>query len=290
MEIGYYPGCSLHSNSKEYDSSIKAVLERLNIALSEIKDWNCCGATPAHSVGKELGVALPYSNILNASDQGQKSILAPCAACYNRLRVSQHEVETNPSVKSSLEGIFGREVETDLKVMNILEFLRDLVGLQKIKDAVTHELKGLKVAAYYGCLLLRPHDILGFDDEECPESMEEIIKATGADPVNWTHRTECCGGSLAVPETDIALSLSEKIFKSAKKAGAEAIIVGCPLCHLNLDMRLSGINKKFNTDYSIPVLYITELIGLSFGISINKLGIDKHFVSADLLKNRLNLK
>lgn len=285
MNFGYYPGCSAHATAKEYELSMREVCKVFNIQLEEIEDWNCCGATPAHTTKEELGVALPYANIVNASKQGLENIIAPCAACYNRLKVADYEVHHSNTMKERMNFIIGETAEKDLRIINILEFFKDVYGLDKIKAEVKKPLKDLKVASYYGCLLVRPGKILQFDDEEDPTSMDELITALGGTPVQWSSKTECCGGSHAIPMKGIVLDLVKKILDSARIAGADCIAVACPLCQANLDMRQEQINKKYKTNFKFPILYITQLLGLALDIPIKNLGLSSQFISpAELLK------
>jgi heterodisulfide reductase subunit B len=286
MSIGYYPGCSLHATAKEYDMSMRAVCKTININLEEVEDWNCCGATPAHTTSEELGIALPYSNLVNASKQNLSSLVAPCAACYNRLKVADYRVKNSEKVKQSMDYLTAGASENNVKVLNIIEFFRDVYGFEKLKELVKNPLTDLKVACYYGCLLVRPADIIKFDDPEDPTSMDELIQVLGGTTVDWSHKTECCGGSHAIPKTDIVLELCRKILKAAELAGAECIAVACPLCQANLDMRQTQINKQFNTKFNIPVLYITELIGLALGINYTNLGLNSHFTSTSNIKEK----
>lgn len=265
--------------------SMRAVCNAFNIQLEEVEDWNCCGATPAHTTKEELGVALPYANIVNASKQGLENIIAPCAACYNRLKVADYEVHHSSSMKERMNFIIGETAEKDLRIINILEFFKDVYGLDKVKAAVKKPLKDLKVASYYGCLLVRPGKILQFDDEEDPTSMDELISALGGTPVEWSCKTECCGGSHAIPMKGIVLDLVKKILTSAQNVGADCIAVACPLCQANLDMRQDQINIKYGTNFKFPILYITQLLGLAIDIPTKELGMNSHFVSPiDVLK------
>lgn len=289
MSYGYYPGCSLHATAKEYGASMRAVCNSFDIQLEEVEDWNCCGATPAHTTKEELGIALPYANIINASKQGLENLIAPCAACYNRLKVADYEVHHSNDIKERMNFIIGETSEKELKIFNILEFFNDVYGLDKIKSSVKKPLKDLKIASYYGCLLVRPGKILQFDDEEDPTSMDELISALGGTPVQWSSKTECCGGSHAIPMKGIVLDLVKKIFDSAINTGADCIAVACPLCQANLDMRQSQINKKYGTGFNFPVLYITQLIGITLGIPFKELGMDSHFVSPSAILKKYDL-
>lgn len=287
MGYGYFPGCSLHSTAKEFSISTEAVCNEIDIQLDEVKNWVCCGATPAHTTREELGIALPYSNILNASEQGLESIVAPCAACYNRLKSADHAVHNSEEIKHRIDEILGNEVKQNVKILHILELLRDEYGYEKLKGSIKKPLKNLKVACYYGCLLVRPNEIVNFDDVEDPVSMDELVTVTGATPVPWSHKTECCGASHAIPRTDIVLELCKKILNAAKIAGADCIAVACPLCHVNLDMRQDQINEKYVTEFKTPIFYITQLLALSLGVPYEKLSFSSHFVDPlNLLKQK----
>lgn len=279
-KYGYFPGCSLHSTAKEYDMSLKAVCRKLGVTLQEVDDWICCGATPAHATSEELGFALPYQNLTSAASAGLTDVLAPCAACYNRLKQTSHYVSARPEIKSRMTEITGRSLNGGITVTNILEFFRDRVGLDALKNSMNKPLAGIRIAPYYGCLLVRPSDVLGFDDPEDPQSMDEIITALGAESLPWSRKTDCCGGSLAIPEAGIVMELGRKIFSSASAVRADCIAVACPLCQSNLDMRQKPINKKYKTDFNIPVVYITQLAGLALGIDPEELGFDLLFTDA----------
>ncbi len=191
MTIGYYPGCSLHGTGREYDESVRAVAGALGLTLREIDDWSCCGATSAHSVNPLLAVVLPARNLALAESAGMTDVLTPCAACYNRLARSEHAVATNPELAEKMPRLLGRPFSNSVHVRTVLDVLRE--SLPVIKEKTVQPLKGMKVACYYGCLLLRPAEIAGGDDPESPTFMEEIVKAIGAEPVTWNLRMDCCG-------------------------------------------------------------------------------------------------
>jgi heterodisulfide reductase subunit B2 len=289
MSFGYYPGCSLHATAKEYGASMEAVCKVFNIKLQEVDDWNCCGATPAHTTKEELGIALPYANIVNASKQGLQNLVAPCAACYNRLKVADYEVHHSKDIKARMEFVIGETAVNDLRIMNILEFFKEQFAIRNLQSEIKQPLKDLKIASYYGCLLVRPGKILQFDDEEDPTSMDDLISVIGATPIQWSSKTECCGGSHAIPMKGIVLDLVKKILDSAKNTGADCIAVACPLCQANLDMRQNQINKKYGTNFNIPVLYITQLIGLALGIPFKELGLDSHFINPNAILRKFDL-
>ncbi|MCK9414777.1 MAG: CoB--CoM heterodisulfide reductase iron-sulfur subunit B family protein [Prolixibacteraceae bacterium] len=279
MKIGFYPGCSLTGSSREYNESVVASAKALEIELVEIKDWNCCGATAAHVMNEELSLSLPARIMAMAEEQGLTEVVVPCAACYNRLKVTQHELEDEHKRTRVIE-ILKQPYKGDLKIINVLQML-EAYGAESIKTRVTRPFAH-KVACYYGCLLVRPHSILKFDRVEDPQSMDTLIKAIGGTTLDWAFKTECCGAGFSVSRTDLVAKLSGNILKDANDRGAEAVIVACPLCQSNLDMRRGAINKTLDIPIEIPVIYITQAIGLALGIEAKELGLKRHFVTVEL--------
>ena len=279
MKIGFYPGCSLTGSSREYNESVAAVAKALDIELVEIKDWNCCGATAAHSMNEELALSLPARIMALAEEQGLTEIVVPCAACYNRLKVTQHELE-NDTKRARVAEILQLPYKGSLRIINVLQLL-EAYGPENIKAKVNQPFAH-KVACYYGCLLVRPQSILKFDRVEDPQSMDSMIKVIGGSTLDWAFKTECCGGGFSVSRTDLVAKLSGNILKDAADRGAEAIIVACPMCQSNLDMRRGAINKTLQVPSNIPVIYITQAIGLALGIGARELGLKRHFVTVEL--------
>jgi heterodisulfide reductase subunit B2 len=286
MQIGYYPGCSQEGTAKEYDKSLREILKILEVALTEIEDWSCCGATSAHVTSHKLSLALSARNLALAEKQGLNEIFAPCAACYNRLASSKKELIEHPEQKNEIETIIEEKINNIPEIFNIVNFFQK-IGKEKIAEKKKNDLKTLKAACYYGCLLVRPIGINN-DDSEQPNSMEEIIKATGAQTVDWNFKLECCGAAHSIARKDIVVDLSKKILDDAKKHGANVVVVACPMCHSNLDMRQKNIKSKFEGYKEIPVLYLSELIGLALGFDKKQLGIDTHFIEFNLpIKNNV---
>lgn len=278
MTYGYFPGCSLHATAKEFNQSTQAICNSIGIELEEINDWVCCGATPAHTTKEDLGIALPAFSLEQAAKQGLKEVIAPCAACYNRFKASQYEIKNHTKIKERISRIFDEPLQDNVEIFHIIEMLRDKYSYEKLKEQISKPLNGLKVVSYYGCLLVRPNHIVNFDDEEDPTSMDELVSLLGGEAIFWSHKTECCGASHAIPQTEIVLELCSNILKAAEIAGADCIAVACPLCHANLDMRQHQINKKFNKNFNIPIVYITQLTGIALNIPVDKLGLTTHFV------------
>jgi heterodisulfide reductase subunit B len=259
----------------------------MGMELQEIKDWVCCGSSPAHQCDEVMSVALPAKNLALAAKTGEsKDVCAPCASCYSRLKLAQHKM-TDEKTKKDIEQVIDEPYPTDLNVLHMLDVVVERVGVEKIEEKVIKNLNGMKVACYYGCLMTRPPKITDKSQFENPQDMENVLEALGAEPVDWNMKTFCCGASFALTQTEVVLELTKKILADAQAVGAEAISVGCPLCHANLDGRQEQINEKFGTSFNIPIFYFTELMGLSFGISASDLGFQKHLTEVeDFLKER----
>lgn len=280
VSYAYYPGCSLHSTGSEYDISFRAVCEKLDVELKELDGWICCGTSPAHCTSKLLSYALPFQNLCLTEKTGLDSVVAPCAACFARLKGALYAANEHPELKDQLREVLDDPLPTSVKVLSPLEIFSD--GIDVI-GAVCQELSELTVACYYGCLLTRPAKVMQFDDCEYPMSMDHILHSAGVATIDWSYKTDCCGGALALTETDVVLKLTRDVLEDAKACGANAIAVACPLCHANLDTRQSEIEEKYNEQYGLPIFYFTQLLGLALGVPSDKLGFQKHFVAADAL-------
>jgi len=287
MKIAYYPGCSLHSTAIEYDISTKKLCEALGIELVELKNWICCGSSPAHQCDELMSVALPAKNLaLTTETENLKELCAPCASCYSRLKFAQNRLK-DEKMSRDVEQVIGSPVPQDIEVLHILDVVVDKVGIEAIRQKIVKDMAGIKVACYYGCLMTRPPQITGKQQFENPTAMEDLIEAVGAEPVDWNLKTFCCGASMALTQTDVVLELTRKILADAESVGADVISVGCPLCHANLDGRQQQINKKFNTNFRLPILYFTQFVALAMGIDANELGLSKHITKVDdFLKQR----
>ncbi|UCH13302.1 MAG: CoB--CoM heterodisulfide reductase iron-sulfur subunit B family protein [Bacteroidales bacterium] len=278
MKYVYYPGCSAESTARDHHMSILEVARALDIDVEELKGWTCCGSTPAHHTDKLLSLSLPAANLLKAQESGLNMVVS-CAACFNRMKVANHEIRTNPDVKKQIANTLGKEYGGDVEIRHFIEILLEDIGIQRLKDAFTHSINDLKVVSYYGCLLVRPHEITKFDDPENPTSMDRLVEAMGGEALDWPHKVECCGGGFALSRPDIVIELSDSILGMAEAAGAQCIAVACPMCQVNLDLRQKDINRKKNRNYNLPIVYITQLLGLCLGISQKRLGMKKCIVS-----------
>ena len=280
MKTGFYPGCSLDGTSREYNESVRAVARELGLKLAEIDDWNCCGATAAHSMSRELSLALPARVLALAERQGFSEVVVPCASCYNRLSVAAHELAADSGLASRITAATGMEYSGKVRILNVLQWLGKYAAdvlPAKVRAPFAH-----RVACYYGCLLVRPHKVLGFDRLEDPQTMDSMMRTLGAEPIDWAFKTECCGAGLSISRTDLVGKLSANILGDARDRGAEAVIVACPMCHSNLDMRRAAINRQLAEPTDIPVIYITQAIGLALGLPRKELGLQRHIVEVKL--------
>ena len=277
--IGYYPGCSLHGTGRELDMSIKALADVAGVELKEIEDWNCCGATAAHNLNHDLAVALPYRNLALAEEQGLTEVLAPCAACFSRMKGTTVRLARSAELVEKMRGITEREFKGTVRILSIIEFAGRLLD-EGLAEKLTSPLDGLKVAPYYGCLLARGEEIVEGDDAEQPTGMDAALRAAGCEVVPWNFAVECCGGGFSMSMTDAVVDLSNAILTDAEQAGAEAVVTGCPMCHSNLDMRQRTINEAGLGPHDLPIVYLSEILGLAAGIEPERLGLDRHFVDA----------
>ena len=280
MKVGIYPGCSLTGSAKDYNESVFALASAFGIDFVQIPDWNCCGATAAHSVNKELSLALPARIMALAEQNDIEEVIVPCAACYSRLVVTQSEFKKHPEQKRKTAEIIDMNFNGSLKILNIIEWI-DKYIIPNIDGKIVKPFNH-KVACYYGCLLVRPDKILEYDRAEDPQTMDIVMNKIGATAIDYPFKTECCGAGLSISRTDIVSKLSGKIIEDAEHRGAEAIIVACPMCHSNLDMRRNNINKYWNKKFEIPVLFVTQAIGYAIGLPPSKIGLKRHFVKVNI--------
>ncbi len=290
MEIAYYPGCSLHASSQLYDIQCKLVFKNLGMELKEIEDWNCCGATAASKTDDFLAIALPARNLGIAAATGLPEIIIPCSSCYSRTMISQKTLAADPALKDAINAELGHKIEGSIKVSSILEALVSKVKSGELAKKATKKLEGLKPACYYGCLLTRfPIDVNVPDDVENPQGMETICKALGAEPLDWSYKTDCCGASSSISDAEQSLLLMSRILRDAVDRGANCIVATCPLCQFNVDAYQDTVGEKYGIKKRLPVYFITELIGLSMGIDPLEMQVDRHIVDAMGLLKELKL-
>ncbi|RPI33050.1 MAG: heterodisulfide reductase subunit B [Chloroflexota bacterium] len=281
MEFSYYPGCSLHSTGSEFNASVLAVFEAFGVDLRELEDWNCCGASSAHSLNHDLSLALPARNLAIAQKAG-RDVVMPCAACFNRHKMADYQMRTNPERRAYLERLAGFEFNGAAAVRPLLDVIGNEIGIERTRLLVKKPLAGLKVVAYYGCLLVRPPEVTQFENPDHPTLMPRLLEAIGAEARPWSYATECCGGGLSLTKPGIAARLVSRLAEHAREAGADAIVTSCPLCQVNLEMR-QGARPK------MPIFYFTELMGLAFGLKEAASWWSKHLVDPRPLLNEKKL-
>ncbi len=291
MRYAYFPGCSAHSTGISYTKSYDYVALAAGVELAEIPDWNCCGASAAHAESELLGDALPARSLALAEEAfGDAPVLAPCAGCYQHLKTATAHAQESEEVRTQVESIIGRPWAASAYVANGLEPFLPQEAQERIAARVCRPLDGLKVACYYGCALLRPTEVCAFDDDEQPRTMEQLVSLSGAQPIEWNFKNECCGASHQVTVPSLGRTMVRRIFENAHANGADAIACACPLCMLNLDMREAEVNaaraKEDLPALDIPVYYFTELLAASMGAPQAKSGIGRHFHPAANLHER----
>lgn len=276
MKVNYYPGCSLKSTGRAYDESTRAVCAALGVELVELPDWACCGSSAASKTDRLLSLALSAQNLNLAAAASFDEMVTPCPYCFRRLKSADAEIAHNGELRKQVEAALGESYVGGVTVQNMLGLLRYEVGLEAIQARVTRPLRGLKVVAYYGCALTRPPALTGYDHPENPQSLDDTLRALGADVVAWNYKTECCGAGLAVPRTQIVTRLVGRIVEQARLAGADAIALACQLCQSNLDMRQQATAAQ--SAGPLPVLFFTQLMGIAFGLPAERLGLGYHMV------------
>ena len=257
MKVSYFPGCTLKNKAKDLDAYARRSAEVLGVTLEEIEDWQCCGGVFTTSKD-EVATKLSSVRALKAAKAAEQPLVSVCSACHNVLKQTNHAMQNDTEFANKVNNYMSDEeaYAGETEVYHYLEMLRDLVGYETVKEKVVNPLKGKKIAAYYGCLLLRPNAVMKMDDPENPTIIEDLIRAIGADPVIYANRNECCGGYVSMEAPEFAAKKSLSVIENAKAAGAEMIITACPLCKYNL--------VKSGSD--IPVVYFTELLAEALGV------------------------
>ena len=277
MTLAYYPGCSLRHSSEEFDHSTRKVLDALGVEYKEVPDWTCCGSTPAHMMDHLLAQSLAARNLRQAALVGDE-LLAPCPSCWQREKNAELEIHESDAFRAEVNEMLDEPYTGRVKCYSLPEYLTKFVGAEQVAALVKTDLSQLKVVPYYGCLLARPFDLVADTDQEQPMWMDHLLLAAGADVKWWNYKTECCGASVGLPKEEIQRVLSGKVIAQALAAGADAIVVCCPLCHVNLDLKQGQINKALGTDYKVPILYLPQVLGLAFGLSDKEVMLQKNIV------------
>lgn len=275
ISVGYYPGCSGLGTSMEYDLSTRSICEALNIELKEIPDWTCCGSTPAHTVDHVLSTAISARNFAQAEEADIEDVATPCPSCLKNLRTALDSMEDD-FFRARVDALTERPLKTPHTVKSMLQILVEDLGLDEIKKRVVRPLTGLKIVPYYGCLMSRPTELMRFDNPENPMALDNIMEALGATVLPYPFKTECCGASFAIPERDIVPRLGGRLLGMAADLGADCVVVACPLCQMNLDLRQGQIKRaNKGSNYSLPVPYFTQLMAYAMGLDDKKIGFNK---------------
>lgn len=274
----YYPGCSLDSTAKEYDMSVRAVFAKLDIELHELEEWTCCGATHSAIYKDDSRFLLSLRNLALAEMQGYDTVIAPCSACYKNLRRAAKLAEADKTICTRVNN----EMEETFSCSGKIEVLHPLYlilrdyGLDTLKKRVVRPLTGIKIASYYGCMLTRPVDV--FDSAERPTGLDRLVRALGAEPVDYDYKAKCCGGALALSHGGTTARMAGDVLASAKARGAEAVTLACPMCHMALDLYQSKAERIVKRDLDLPVVFFTQLMGLALGLEPAQLGMKRHIV------------
>ena len=289
MKYAYYPGCSLECSSAAYDYSVREVAKALRLELHELNDWNCCGATEYFSQDELTATAVVARNLAIVEPEYDQ-LVAPCAACYLNLKKTDRLMSENAAMNAQVnEALAAGGLNYSagrIRVRHLLDVIHSDIGEEAVRDKVVKPLSGLKVAPYYGCQVVRPFD--DFDDSEHPTSLDELFTWLGAEVVHYPAKTHCCGGHMTQISENQAFELIRRLLQSAENAEADMILCLCPMCQLNLDAYQARVNGHFRTNFKIPIVFFTQMIGFAFGIEPHKLGFGKEIVRAEpVLRQKL---
>ena len=279
-QYAYFPGCSLEKIALSYNQSTKETTKKLGIELKELEDWNCCGATAYSHVDEILAYTLCARNIAMAEKENL-DLVTPCSACYKNTFFTNQYLRKDPDMADHINVALQEDdlhFSGSISIRNLFDVFTEDVGLDEISESVSQPLKDLRVAPYYGCQIVRPRK----DGEEIeqPDFFEKLLSAMGAEPVDFALKTRCCGGSLLISSREAALDMIHKLLTNAEESGADLIATACPLCQLNLECYQNQVNQEHGTNFSVPVVYFTQLLGLAFGIPNKRLGIGSELIKA----------
>lgn len=286
MKIPYYPGCTLNTVAKTFDESARESASAIGFEMQELKQWNCCGATFPLTPDNIIGLSAPAKVLSNARKEGD-TVTTLCSVCYNVLKRTNKVIRDNREKRNVINGFIEEEYDGSLNVVHYLEVLRDKIGFTKLKETVKRPLKGIKTATYYGCMLLRPFEDIGIDNAEKPTIFEDMLKALGAEPVDFPNKIECCGAHLSMNNENVVTKLSGNVMTSAVGSGAELIVTSCPLCQYNLEKSQGKVASENSGYKTVPVVYFTQILGVALGQPIESLGFEKNTWDAvPLLKSK----
>ena len=277
MNIGYYPGCALHGSSNDYETSARACMKALGVQLDELEDWICCGATAAHCINHKLSVALPARNLGIAEKMKLDKLFAPCPMCSMELKKASEALKESPELQKEMSDIVETSVTGNVDVINLIQVFQEF-GYDAIVEKATAKLDKFKPACYYGCLLTRPPKTLKFDDAEDPTSMEDLLTKLGASPVEWNSKTVCCGAGLTLSDERAVAEQTRRILQDALDSGANCVVVACPMCQVNLDMRQADA-KKLGLTQDVPIFFLSDLVAMAIGVDGGDLALKQRYVA-----------
>ena len=279
MKVTYYPGCTLKANAKNFEDSALYALKQLGIEVEELSRWNCCGTVFSLATDDLIHHMAPIRNLIRVKESGSDRVMTLCAMCYNTLKRANERMKADPESLEKINKVMYKEeidYEGNVEILHLLELIRDEIKFENLTNKVVKPLKNLKVACYYGCMLVRPREI-GFDDVENPTVLENLISALGGDPVDFPYKTECCGAYQTVDKPDIIAERTNQIIGSAVSRGAEVMVVSCPLCAFNLDHRQKQTVKIYQDFKGLPILYFTQLLAIALNCTEDTLKFDLHY-------------
>jgi heterodisulfide reductase subunit B2 len=291
----FYPGCSMEGSAKAYYESLMAICGPLGLNLEEIADWNCCGATEYLGVSLTPAYALIARNLALASDQsnGTTTVVAPCSACYLNLAKCDYYMQERPALGENVnDALAAGGLHYDagsLFIRHFLDVLVNDVGLDKVKSKVVRPLKGLRVAPYLGCMVPRPDYEHRWSNPEYPTELDRVLKALGAEVIDFPLKTHCCGGHMTQIGPETAYKLIHRLVSSADQYKADVMATLCPMCQMNVDAYQGEMNKHYHSDIQMPIVFFTQLVGLAFGLEPKQLGFGREFVSTKHMLNRLGM-
>ena len=302
-KVAYYPGCALNERSSHLDRSARDATGKLGFELDELESWTCCGAVPPVSKERIMNLIPPSRILKDVRDSGRDMLITICDFCYNTLKRTNFSIRTDDIIRKRVNAFLAddtptrtyleeektpwRDYEGEVKVVHLMEYLRDELGYARITEKLKCSLKGLKIAPYYGCVMLRPFNEIQLDDPENPTIIEDFVRALEAEPINYPYRTECCGSYLSVSSPDASTRLCYRILTSAMKNGADAIVVSCPLCFYNLDSRQKAISDAYSDFKPIPVFYFTQLLSVALGVGMDRQGFERHCVDVSPVLDKI---
>ena len=284
MKLLYYPGCTLKTSAKNLEQSAYAIAEVLGHELVEMDDWNCCGVASSLTDDDLMHHLAPIRNLIHVEDKGEDKIILLCDMCYNTLKQTNLRVKENPDDLETLNSFMDREndYKGTVKIIHFLEFLRDEIGFDTLKKMVKNPLKDMKIMPYYGCMLLRPREV-SIDDAEEPTILKDLLTALGAEVIDNPFKIECCGSYHTIEEQKLVSNRAYRITKFAADKGCNAIVLSCPLCRFNLDVRGKEAERLFTNYKQLPVYYYTQLIAVALGLDPKYCGFENHAVDPVLL-------